>query len=93
MSIDATNTYNAITVSIPEEDIVIKVSGGIRGPVGFEYIGTYASGTVYYHTNVVTYSNALYISNETSPGAGHAGNDPSAGGYWTLLLSSAGPFT
>jgi len=93
MSIDATNTYNAITVSIPEENITVKVSGGLRGPVGFEYKGTYAAGTTYYHTNVVTYANALYISNETSPGAGHAGNDPSAGGYWTEIMPSSGVFS
>jgi hypothetical protein len=93
MSIDATNLFNGISVYIQEEDITVKVSSGLRGPVGFEYKGTYSAGTTYYYTNVVTYGNALYISNVTSPADGHSGNTPSGGGYWTQILDSTGPFS
>jgi hypothetical protein len=93
MSIDATKTYNAIQVNIPEEDITIKVSAGQRGPVGFEYIGEYSASTVYYHTNSVKYNNTLYIALPATPAGGMINIPPTNSTYWGLMLSSTGPFT
>lgn len=93
MSIDATNQFNAIRVDVIEEDISIKVSAGLRGPVGFEYLGEYSAGTTYYSTNAVKYSNALYIGNTNITGSGITGVLPTDTNYWNLLLSSTGPFS
>lgn len=93
MSIDATNLFNGISVYIQEEDITVKVSSGLRGPVGFEYIGTYSAGVTYYHTNVVTYNNALYIGLVAIDGmTGITGVLPTNTTYWARLLDSTGPF-
>jgi len=92
MSIDATNQFNSIRVDVIEEEISIKVSAGLRGPVGFEYIGEYSAGTKYYSTNVVKYSNALYIGLPTMAGSGVVGELPTNTTYWAPLLSSTGPF-
>ena len=93
-SIDATNLFNGITVNIQEEDVTVKVSSGLRGPVGFEYIGTYGAGVTYYYTNVVTYSNALYIGTDAiDADTGITGTDPTNNTYWTQILDSTGPFS
>lgn len=93
MTIDATGQFNSIRVEVIEEDVTIKVSAGLRGPVGIEYIGEYDAGTTYYHTNVVKYSNALYIGLPAMTGTGVVGELPTNTTYWSQLISSTGPFS